>query len=194
MLVGQTEELPDALAGLSTTGLLSEHEPKVIEKWIDALVGAGALIASPDIYRTLRLSGIGREVMAGRQSALSLLVPSVRTKGEKIRKPKKGRSAPALLETSAQPEEGLLAALREWRRDEARAKAIPAYVILHDKTLDAIAIRRPKSESDLAGIPGIGPSKLAAYGEAILKVLDSQTGAQGKTVGAPGKTVGAPGL
>jgi ATP-dependent DNA helicase RecQ len=179
MLTGQTEELPDALASLSTTGLLSEHEPKVIEKWIDALVGAGALIASPDIYRTLRLSSIGREVMAGRQSALSLLVPSVRTKGEKLRKPKKGKSAPALLDTSAQPDEGLLAALREWRRDEARAKAIPAYVILHDKTLDAIAIRRPKSGSDLAGIPGIGPSKLAAYGDAILKVLGSQAGAPG---------------
>ena len=44
-------------------------------------------------------------------------------------------------------------------------------MILHDKTLDAIAMHRPQTESDLAGIPGIGPAKLAAYGDAILKVL-----------------------
>src|SRR5688572_7623920 len=84
MLTGKTEELPDALVSLSTTGLLSEHDPKLIEKWIDALVGAGALISSPDIYRTLRLSSVGREVMAGRQVALSLLVPLVRTTRVKV--------------------------------------------------------------------------------------------------------------
>ena len=31
MLTGKTEELPDALVSLSTTGLLSEHDPKLTE-------------------------------------------------------------------------------------------------------------------------------------------------------------------
>ena len=178
MLTGKTEELPDALVSLTTTGLLSEHDPKLIEKWIDALVGSGALISSPDIYRTLRLSTLGRDVMAGRQATLSLLVPTVRAKSGGGRNPKRAKSVRASQPTlqsstgqAAQPDEALLNALRAWRRDEARSRAVPAYVVLHDKTIDAIARERPRSTADLGEIPGIGPAKLAAYGEAILKAL-----------------------
>ncbi|HUR21604.1 MAG TPA: ATP-dependent DNA helicase RecQ [Vicinamibacterales bacterium] len=178
MLTGQTEELPDALVALSTTGLLGEHDPKLIEKWIDALVGSGALISSADIYRTLRLSSLGREVMAGRQASLSLLVPTVRVKapGSRARKTKGARGPATLVSTpldgqASEPDESVLNALRAWRRDEARTRAVPAYVVLHDKTIDAIARERPRSAADLGEISGIGPAKLAAYGEAILRVL-----------------------
>jgi ATP-dependent DNA helicase RecQ len=61
--------------------------------------------------------------------------------------------------------------LRAWRRDEARARAVPAYVVLHDKTIEAIAASQPHSQKDLTAIPGIGPAKLAQYGEAILLVM-----------------------
>lgn len=195
MLAGQTEELPDVLVTLSTTGLLSEHDPKLIEKWIDALAGAGALIASPDIYRTLRLSNLGREVMAGRQATLSLLVPTVRAKGAATRKTKKIKSGPGLRSklvpdagggAAIQPDEAILEALRAWRRDEARTRAVPAYVVLHDKTIDAIARERPRSAADLGEIAGIGPAKLAAYGEAILKVLGPGSSVQRSGSGSPG--------
>ena len=172
MLTGRIEELPDSLVSLSTTGLLGEHDPQLIEKWIDSLVGAGALLSSPDIYRTLRLSSLGREVMAGREGSFSMLVPTVRVKaagrGKKAGKP---AHAAQTLVPLPEPDETLLNALRTWRRDEARTRAIPAYVILHDKTIDAIARNRPQSQRDLAGIPGIGPAKLAQYGDAIMKAL-----------------------
>ena len=171
MLTGKIEELPEALVSLSTTGLLSEHDPKLIEKWIDALVGAGALISSPDIYRTLRLSSIGREVMAGRQASLSLLVPLVRTTRVKAAGSRKGAKKGPTASQAAKPDEAVLNALRAWRRDEARTRAVPAFVVLHDRTIDAIATERPRSTAELAGVPGIGPAKLAAYGEAILRVL-----------------------
>jgi len=178
MLVGQTEELPDALVSLSTTGLLRDHDPRLIEKWIDALVGAGALLSSPDIYRTLRLTAVGRDVMSGRQTTIALLVPTVRVKSPGSRKAaKKATRVRATGATIArpgagsQPDEGILTALREWRRDEARTRAVPAYVVLHDKTLDAIAAEIPRSLSDLGEINGIGPAKIAAYGEAILRVV-----------------------
>ncbi len=164
MLAGHLDDLPDALRSLTTTGLLNEHDPKIIEKWIDALEGAGALTSSQDMYRTLRLTALGREIMAGRQESLSLLVPTVRVKQPKARKAKKGAAAAA-------PDAGIGEALREWRRAEARRRAVPAYVVLHDKTLDAIATLRPRSAEALGDIPGIGPAKLAAYGDALLAVL-----------------------
>jgi ATP-dependent DNA helicase RecQ len=48
---------------------------------------------------------------------------------------------------------------------------VPPYVIFHDKTLDEIAARAPRSLSELAGIAGIGDTKLARYGEAFLDVV-----------------------
>ena len=168
MLAGVTDDLPEALLSLSTTGLLAGHDPKIIEKWIDALEGAGALISSQDLYRTLRMTARGREIMAGRQTSLALLVPTVRAKAPKRRKAVK---SPRGASHAGTTNESIATALRDWRRDEARRRAVPAYVILHDKTIDAIATHVPTSVADLGDMPGIGPTKLEAYGEAILQVL-----------------------
>jgi ATP-dependent DNA helicase RecQ len=107
-------------------------------------------------------------------------VPTVRVKIAGRRKGAKnvrdGRGPATLLGAppdgqSAKPDETVLNALRAWRRDEARTRAVPAFVVLHDRTIDAIARQRPRSSAELAGVPGIGPAKLAAYGDAILRVL-----------------------
>ncbi len=65
----------------------------------------------------------------------------------------------------------LFEALRAWRLERARADAVPPYVIFHDATLAAIADRRPRSLADLAGISGIGPTKLDRYGEELISIV-----------------------
>ena len=65
----------------------------------------------------------------------------------------------------------LFQALREWRTEEARRKAIPPYIVFHDSTLRAIATARPLTEEALATVSGIGAVKLATYGEAVLAVV-----------------------
>ena len=65
----------------------------------------------------------------------------------------------------------LYAALREWRRKRAQADAIPAYVVFHDKTLAEIVRTLPRSPVELAGVSGVGPGKLARYGEEVLATL-----------------------
>ncbi|RVT98785.1 DNA helicase RecQ [Rhodovarius crocodyli] len=75
---------------------------------------------------------------------------------------------------SSAPERGedpVFDALRQWRRDEARNQGVPAYVIFQDKTLAEIAYRKPRSLDGLAGVPGVGTSKLDKYGDAVLEVL-----------------------
>ena len=52
---------------------------------------------------------------------------------------------------------------------------MPAYVVLSDRHLRGIAIARPASLAELRGLPGIGPTKLEAYGEEILAVLEPFT-------------------
>ena len=62
-------------------------------------------------------------------------------------------------------------ALRAWRRQQAQDQGVPAYVIFHDRTLAEIASRRPASLDALAGVPGVGQSKLDRYGAAVLALL-----------------------
>ena len=53
---------------------------------------------------------------------------------------------------------------------------MPAYVIFHDTTLEAVARDRPRSRGDLLTIPGIGPVKLQRHGEALLEMVGRHSG------------------
>ena len=48
---------------------------------------------------------------------------------------------------------------------------MPAYVVLHDSTINEIASAKPGSERELARITGIGPTKLEKYGTDILEIV-----------------------
>lgn len=65
-------------------------------------------------------------------------------------------------------------ALRAWRKAEADAASMPAFVIFTDATLMAIAEERPTNLTELSGISGVGRTKLERYGEAVLGILAEQ--------------------
>lgn len=83
--------------------------------------------------------------------------------------PKPGQ-APSTFELSA-ADEPLLEKLIDWRRQRARADGVPAYVVADNKTLAAIAVRRPSDGAALLGIAGIGQRKVASYGDEILDIV-----------------------
>jgi len=66
---------------------------------------------------------------------------------------------------------GLAENLREWRRNMAREQTVPAYVVLHDSTLEELCRQRPTTVAGLRQIPGIGERKAEVYGAEILQVL-----------------------
>jgi ATP-dependent DNA helicase RecQ len=181
MLVGRTDGLPEPLTRLSTTGLLSMHDQRVVERWIDSACAAGLIAASNDQYRTLSLTTLGREVMADRVEAVQMNVPGLpgRTVSRRRRKSAAHSRETGSVPKAASPasvndparDADVVEALRAWRLAEARRRAIAPFVILHDRTLNAIATALPRSSAELEAIPGIGPAKLAAYGEEILSVI-----------------------
>ena len=65
----------------------------------------------------------------------------------------------------------LLSRLRDWRSRQAEEQRQPAFVVLSDATLLAIAERRPGTTGELSRIPGIGKAKLDRYGEAVLELV-----------------------
>lgn len=62
--------------------------------------------------------------------------------------------------------------LREWRRAMAKEKSVPAYIVLHDSSLEEICRRKPKFYADLLEIAGIGERKAEIYGQPILDALE----------------------
>jgi ATP-dependent DNA helicase RecQ len=180
MLTGELDGLPESLTRLSTTGILAAESPGTVGDWIDAAQGGGLLAASDDAFRTLSLTPAGREVMAGRTARVALTLPQPpppRTSRRKGTAPATGPASgtvPAGDDAAALPAGAAIAlseALRDWRRREAARRAVPAYVVLHDRTLAALAAARPSTLDALSAIPGIGPAKLAAYGRDLLDLL-----------------------
>jgi ATP-dependent DNA helicase RecQ len=74
-----------------------------------------------------------------------------------------------LTPTEADP--ALAEYLREWRRTMARENKVPAYMILHDSTLEELCRRRPSNFAELKQVPGIGEKKADVYGAELLQVL-----------------------
>jgi ATP-dependent DNA helicase RecQ len=104
----------------------------------------------------------GRSTAAGRKRA----VPPVVAAGGSVNGTLGNRS---VNENSAN--DALREYLREWRRAMAKEKNVPAYIVLHDSSLEEICRRLPKFFAELLEIPGIGERKAEVYGQEILNAL-----------------------
>jgi ATP-dependent DNA helicase RecQ len=65
--------------------------------------------------------------------------------------------------------------LRECRRQLAEAQGIPPYIIFHDRTLQLICERRPRSVAEFSAISGVGDRKCEKYADAFLAVVRQDT-------------------
>jgi ATP-dependent DNA helicase RecQ len=81
--------------------------------------------------------------------------------------------------------------LREWRRSTAKRQGVPAYIVMHDSSLEELCRVRPHSLVELRSVTGFGERKIEAYGEQILEALaDFERGARA-TVSQERKTTPA---
>ena len=69
----------------------------------------------------------------------------------------------------------LMAALKAWRLEAARSDGVPAYVVATDALLEEIVDQRPTTMPGLRRVKGMGPSRLARYGEELLEITTAIT-------------------
>ena len=131
------------------------------------LLAGGLLEADAQAYGALKLTDEARPVLKG-ETTLTLRRHAVRSKSKAVKKTREKGSTNATISASDSP---LFDALRGWRADKAREQGVPAYVILHDRTLHELATLRPQSLTALLDVPGIGLAKAERYGEALLAHL-----------------------
>ncbi|MEW6072844.1 MAG: RecQ family ATP-dependent DNA helicase [Planctomycetota bacterium] len=146
---------------LSTYRLLADRSAAEVRAWIDQLVGLDHLRIQGDRYPILQLSPTGREVMTGRRDITLFALPAP---------PPKRRARRAAAEPVLPPaaDDALFESLRALRRELARARGVPPYLIFNDRTLAAMAAEKPRTTAELLAIKGVGEKKAADLGPAFL--------------------------
>ncbi len=99
---------------------------------------------------------------------LEWLTGPVQEAAEPVRKKRAAETRPV----PAPPlDESLRERLRAWRKEQAKQLHVPAYVVLHDSTVEAICRMKPGSLGELLEAPGIGERKAERFGKAILALV-----------------------
>lgn len=73
--------------------------------------------------------------------------------------------------TLSEDTQELLQALKDLRSEIAHDDKVPAYIVFNNKTILQMALTKPKNESALLQLRGVGPAKVAKYGEAFLQAI-----------------------
>jgi ATP-dependent DNA helicase RecQ len=99
--------------------------------------------------------------------------------GRAPRPPRPLRAARRRLEEAAAgpfdaAEEVLVGRLRAWRQAYASSNDVPAFVVMHDKTLRALARLRPANRAELLAVHGIGQSKVERFGDELLAAIRTE--------------------
>jgi ATP-dependent DNA helicase RecQ len=166
-LLGKTKDVTDHEASLSTWGIGGELTAAQWRELTEQLLFEGLLREDPNDGRPLVGVGDAEAVRAVFRGERRVLVrKTVEAERSRTRR-RKGEAASAL----AVHDRPLFEALRSWRASVAKAQHVPPYVIFQDRTLAEIAAARPGSRAALVRLNGVGESKLARYGEAVLEVV-----------------------
>jgi ATP-dependent DNA helicase RecQ len=157
---------------LSTFGIGQELDEAGWRAVLRQLLTLRLVEVDHENWNVLRIAEASREVLGGRRRLTLRRDVASASRAAPARKARRGSLAAAIAKGPGSPrEERLFQALREWRRQVAQEHGVPAYTVLHDASLREIAQRQPSSNVELGGVAGIGATKLARYGVAIIDVL-----------------------
>jgi ATP-dependent DNA helicase RecQ len=132
------------------------------------LTAAGCLTGDDDGYGTLLLTDAARPILRGEEPfRLRIATQEARAKSKR-----QGKSSVAVTEG----DRPLFEALRALRLKLAGEAKLPPYIICTDVTLAELAAVRPKDEAALHDITGLGNSKIARYGAALLAAITVHEG------------------
>ena len=167
-LLGKTKDVTDHEASMSTFGIGQDLSAVEWRDLVEQLLFEGLLREDPNDGRPLIGLGDAEGVRQVYRGERQVTVRAEAPRPERQRRARRGREAGPAISGADQP---LFEALRSWRGHAAKAQGVPPYFIFHDRTLVEIAAARPGSRAALERIAGVGESKLARYGEAVLEVV-----------------------
>ncbi|MGA1266287.1 MAG: RecQ family ATP-dependent DNA helicase [Phycisphaerales bacterium] len=151
-------------ADLTVFGMLRHLPRAVILQVLEQLVEQGLLQRCGEEQPVLQLTPSALPVLRGDRAV------TLRTT------PVHARRSAAEVAGWGDVDRSLVERLRTLRRDLARDRGIPPFMVFSDVTLRAMAAQRPTHAAALLRIPGLGERRVAAYGARLLEALGSEAG------------------
>lgn len=127
----------------------------------------------------LKITEAGKKVLFGKERAQLVVIKREESYGKKGSAKENKTASPTPLFTPTvfeDEDEGLFGALRQLRKKLADQLAIPAYIVLSDKTLHLLALKKPGDMEAFGEISGIGEFKKEKYGKDFLAVINEYLG------------------
>jgi ATP-dependent DNA helicase RecQ len=163
------------------TGLRKEEWQSILRQ----MLAGGLLNLDIQGYGGFSITAQGAALLRGERSfqyRKDTLKRAARELGRTAREP--GRAAPgpkqkataATAETPAdemlsEADTRLLELLKDLRLSIARERGVPAFVVFHDRSLQDMARRRPRSHHAFAEVHGVGAAKLAKFADPFVALI-----------------------
>jgi len=147
---------------LQTYGMGKGQSKPHWRRVIDELITQGYVEQTDTEFPILRLTDKSGDVLFDREPFFV-----------SARRPTRGRTAAPIGEArpAGPMDDALFEQLRSCRREIARQKGVPAYVVFPDRTLREMAAARPRTLEEMRLIHGVGSTKLDRYGDDFLRVI-----------------------
>lgn len=155
---------------LPTFGKGAEYDERQWRDFFLQLLQMGYVEIAYDKFNAVKITPFGWDVLRGKRK-----VDMVDNAREKQLSPAKRnrqlRLTIPVLGGGKDIDPALYEELRLLRKRIADEKGVPAFVIMNDKVLSAIATHKPQNETEFGMIPGIGAYKREQYAEAFIAVI-----------------------
>lgn len=168
---------------IKTYGLGADISSADWQYLIQQMINIGLLEIAYDQHHVLRLTPEANRVLFGKKKIQLARMAEVKERRElskkEVHKDKKRLRA----------KNDLFGVLRQLRKDLARKKGIPPYIVFSDASLQEMAAELPVTEADFRAISGVGDVKLQQYGpifmRAIARYVSEQKGQKKSATGIP---------
>ena len=158
---------------LKTFGVGRDIPARDWQDYLLQMVNMGYFEIAYNENNHLKITDAGTKVLYGHEKAMLVVIK----REEKTTKKKKKEPAPTLLPKGTFPvseeekDQELFEELRLLRKRLADQQAIPAYIVLSDKTLHLLVAQRPTTIEEFGMVNGIGDYKKERYGKEFVEVI-----------------------
>ena len=164
---------------LKTYGAGRDVPGKDWQDYLLQMLNLGYFEIAYNVNNHLKITEAGKKVLFGKERAQLVVIKREESYGKKGSAKENKTASPAPLFTPTvfeNEDEGLFEALRQLRKKLADQLAIPAYIVLSDKTLHLLALKKPGDMEAFGEISGIGEFKKEKYGKDFLAVINEYLG------------------